>query len=155
MHSHRAAGGGGGEHAGSGFTQQITRENAAVGHRLYDLLEDFERLALCWRATGAESVWPLRADRAAPPLTLERLEERMQLIERDFLGPGHLGSRRVYGVPLNQPYTDDSHVWEAIRDSRILELGGESAEYVFRVRAFPYPCRVLSVWVFVACATGE
>merc|ERR1712083_43930 len=96
-------------------------------------------------------VFPLFSH-AAPPISLEKVEQKMGEIENDF----RVGrqAQTVYGVPFNQPYTDFRQLWEQVRDSRILELGDEKSEYAVKVRTFPYACQILSVWVFVACRVG-
>lgn len=136
-----------GEHGG---VQHSTKFNRVIGDRLGELLEELEKLTMCRRRTGLESVFPLRSQ-AMPPVTREAVERRMHEIESDFRMLGRK-RRSVFGVPINQPYTDFRHIWEAVRDTRILELGGDEAEYALKVRVFPYASGVLSVWVFIVCA---
>lgn len=137
-----------------GRAQQATRFNHVIADRLGKLLESLEDLAGCSRqGSGTESVFPLRS-RQLPPVTLEAVEAAMHEIESDFRMVGRRG-RTVFGLPFNQPYTEFRRIWEAVRDSRILDLGGEQAEYAVKVRVFPYASGVLSVWVFVAAAVDE
>jgi len=138
-----------GEHGG---VQHTTRFDAAIARRLSAVLDDLEQLENCRRRSGNEADFPLRSN-VPPTVTLQDVEKKLQDIENDFRGPTQRG-RHVYGVPVNQPYElgDFKHLWEAIRDTRILELGDDYADYAIKVRVFPYASRILSVWVFIACA---
>merc|ERR1712139_4392 len=101
-------------------------------------IELLERHCQCARRSGHQAVFPLPSN-AMMPVSLEAIDMLMQEIESDFRGPGHKG-RHVYGVPFNQPYTDFKELWNTVRDSRVLELGDEKAEYAVKVRVFPYAC---------------
>ncbi|CAE7887798.1 unnamed protein product, partial [Symbiodinium necroappetens] len=87
------------------------------------------------RRSGHESGFPLKSH-ATPPVTLEAIEAQMHEIENDFRRMGRPG-RSVFGLPFNEPYKDYSLIWDAIYQSRILELGGD------QVRIFPYAAGVL------------
>jgi len=139
-----------GEHGG---VQQVTRFNSVISKRLAEILDQLERYTRKRRRTGNEATFPLRSH-APPPVTLEDVQDRLRDAERDFRGADHRG-RRVYGVPFNQPYTDFKRLWECVRDSRVLEMGNEAAEYAVKIRVYPYESRILSVWVFVACVTSN
>mmetsp|Transcript_99345 Transcript_99345/g.171130 ORF Transcript_99345/g.171130 Transcript_99345/m.171130 type:complete len:227 (-) Transcript_99345:81-761(-) len=136
-----------GQHSG---VPNATHLNSKIAQSLADVLQDLENFVSCRRELGNEATFPLRSH-APLPVTQELVESKMREIEREFRGPDHRG-RYVYGIPINQPYTDFEHLWQAIIESRILELGDDHAEYAVKVRAFPYANRVLSVWVFIACA---
>lgn len=136
-----------GHHAG---VPHATHLNSKIAQSLADVLKDLEDFVSCRRELGNEAPFPLRSH-GPLPVTQEIVDNKMREIEREFRGPDHRG-RYVYGIPINQPYTDFEHLWQAIIESRILELGDDHAEYAIKVRAFPYACRVLSVWVFIACA---
>merc|ERR1712048_1489670 len=148
IREHRAMG----EHGG---VQHTTTFNRVITIKLGDLLEDLELLSGCRRKTGGEAVFPLRSH-AVQPVCRDAVEQKMQEIEQDFQTAGQNG-RGVYGIPFNHPYWDGdpSKIWEEVRNSRILELGGERSEYALKVRVFPYACRTLSVWVFVACSMRD
>jgi len=141
-----------------GDVQRITKFNHVIADRLGELLAQLEVLASCRRRSGGEAIFPLRSA-AAPPVSPQAVQQRMQEIESDFQKMG-LPGRCVFGVPFNHSYTEVldkmlvKQIWEEVRDSRILEMGNESADFAVKVRVFPYACRILSVWVFVAVATG-
>lgn len=136
-----------GRHSG---VQHRTNLNSAIAHSLAEVLGDLEQFSSCCRQTGNEAPFPMRSN-ADLPVTRKDLDDKMRRVESEFRGPDHRG-RYVYGIPINQPYMDFEHVWEAVNESRILELGDDYAEYAIKVRVFPYACKVLSVWVFIACA---
>ncbi|CAE8724958.1 unnamed protein product, partial [Polarella glacialis] len=139
-----------GEHGGP---QQTTTFNHVVADRLGQLMAELEQLAGCSRQPGGHADFPLRSH-AAQPVSLQAVQAKMQEIESDFRMVGRKG-RSVFGLPFNQPYTDYKRIWESVRDSHILELGGEGAEYAVKVRVFPYACGVLSIWIFVAVAMDD
>jgi len=127
-----------------------TKFNHVIADRLGQLLEGLETLANSARRSGYESSFPLKSH-ATPPVTLEAIEAQMHEIENDFRRMGRPG-RSVFGLPFNEPYKDYSLIWDAIYQSRILELGGDQADYALKVRIFPYAAGVLSIWVFIAAA---
>lgn len=127
-----------------------TKFNHVIADRLGQLLEGLETLANSARRSGHESGFPLKSH-ATPPVTLEAIEAQMHEIENDFRRMGRPG-RSVFGLPFNEPYKDYSLIWDAIYQSRILELGGDQADYALKVRIFPYAAGVLSIWVFIAAA---
>jgi len=138
-----------GEHTGE---RVATRFDSAISRRLSPLLDMLEQLENCRRRGGEEADFPLRSQSPAPA-KLEDVEKKLREVEDGFRGPSQR-NRVVYGLPINQPYLlgDDKQLWNAIRDSRILELGDSQAEYALKVRVYPYASHVLSVWVFIACA---
>jgi len=146
--SHRATG----DKSG---VQQLTRFNHVISERLGELLDDLERLSLCHRRSGSEAVFPLRSN-AASPASLKAINDKLQRLASDFR-TGRPGTC-VFGVPFNHCYTQvldklvEKQIWEIVRDSHLLELGSDSAEYAVKVRVYPYACQIMSVWVFVACA---
>jgi len=137
---------------------RVTKFNRVIADRLSALLEELEILASCRRPCGSEAAFPLRSH-AAPPVSLQVVQQRTQEIESDFQKMGRPG-RCVFGVPFNHSYTEVldkmlvKQIWEEVRDSRILEMGNESPEFAIKVRVFPYANRIFSIWAFVACATG-
>jgi len=139
-----------GEHGG---VQHATVFNRVIALKLGTLLDQLEQLGRCRRRTGSEAVFPLRSH-AQSPVTLQAVEASMLEIEGDFRTVGR-GSRSVFGLPLNQAYMDYHHIWQVVRDSRILEIGDESCEYAVKVSVYPYACGILSIWVFVAVAISD
>lgn len=143
-------------HGRHGGVQQVTKFKHLIADRLGEVLGWLEYLSMCQRRCGDEAIFPLRTS-ARPPVTVEAVQQRLREIESDF----KVGRRGccVYGVPFNHAYAEvhrpflEKQIWETVRDSRILEMGNERAEYAVKVRVFPYDCNILSVWVFVACAT--
>ncbi|CAJ1420608.1 unnamed protein product [Effrenium voratum] len=139
--------------ATEGHSSHSTKFNHIIGDKLGQLLERLEMFSNCSRlGTGLESSFPLRSS-AAMPVTRQAIEEQMQDFEND-LRIGRSG-RSVFGVPFNEPYKDYSLIWDGVKQSRVLELGGDRADFALKVRVFPYACGVLSIWVFIAVAMGE
>eukprot|EP00927_Polykrikos_kofoidii_P036694 TRINITY_DN30980_c0_g1_i1.p1 TRINITY_DN30980_c0_g1~~TRINITY_DN30980_c0_g1_i1.p1 ORF type:complete len:928 (+),score=142.48 TRINITY_DN30980_c0_g1_i1:416-2785(+) len=137
-----------------GGVQHTTNLNRVFAKRFVEILDDLERRSCCTRRSGDEAVFPLRSH-APLPITTQALQAKQRAVEAEFraASAGHKG-RTVYGVPVNQTFTDFSHLWDVVRDSRVLELGGESAEFAVKVRVYPYESRIFSVWVFLACAVN-
>mmetsp|Transcript_11169 Transcript_11169/g.24090 ORF Transcript_11169/g.24090 Transcript_11169/m.24090 type:complete len:293 (+) Transcript_11169:38-916(+) len=138
------------------------RLSAEGGHRDTDLnfhaaekmvavLEELEEFKRAQRVTGAEScIGHLGVPRVAAP-TSDAIQACCDSV-RNLLG---WHSFEVTGVPMHFAYTDFDAIWQAVRNSNILTVGENRAKYVCAVRVFPYPAKVLSVWVFIVCAAKE
>jgi hypothetical protein len=129
------------------YLTTILDSGQKIARDLYGLLELLEKRENSRRRSGNEADFPLRSQAPSDPSP----EETLRRIEDECA----IAGKQVFGVPVNQPYElgDFRHLWEAIRDTRILELGGERAEYIIKVRVFDYESRIKSVWVFIACVT--
>lgn len=139
---------------GEGLENYSTSFNHVIGEKLGQLLEKLEMFSKCSRRHGGvQSVFPLRSS-AVPPITREAIEEQMNDIENDFRMVGRPG-RTIFGVPFNEPYKDYSLIWDTVKQSRIVELGGDRADYALKVKVFPYASGVLSIWVFIAMAMDQ
>jgi len=139
---------------GDGLENHSTRFNHVIGEKLGQLLEKLEAYSKCSRRHGGlQSVFPLRSA-AAPPVTWEALEEQMNDIENDFRMVGRPG-RTIFGLPFNEPYKDYSLIWDNVKQSRVVELGGDRADFALKVKVFPYASGVLSIWVFIAMAMDQ
>eukprot|EP00931_Biecheleriopsis_adriatica_P026090 TRINITY_DN15896_c0_g1_i1.p1 TRINITY_DN15896_c0_g1~~TRINITY_DN15896_c0_g1_i1.p1 ORF type:complete len:1745 (+),score=308.47 TRINITY_DN15896_c0_g1_i1:250-5235(+) len=130
--------------------------NHVIANRLGELLEQLEELESSRRSSsGSEAGPPLRS-RLEARVTLKSVEAFMNEIESDFRMVGRRGGRRsVFGMPFNKPFTDYRDIWDSVRQSRIMELGGDPAEFAVKVKVIPYASGILSVWVFVAVAIDE
>lgn len=60
---------------------------------------------------------------------------------------------QVCGFPINMPYTDVDAVMEAVKATGVHSNESEDVEFALAAYIYPYPCDVLSVWVYVASLT--
>jgi hypothetical protein len=57
--------------------------------------------------------------------------------------------RECFGVTLNCTYTDMAAIEERVKATGVHETGAADVLFLLAVHVVPYPCKVLSVWVFV------
>lgn len=62
---------------------------------------------------------------------------------------------RLTGFPMNMPFSDLKSISDAIfstgvHETASLEESKTNVEFVVAVHIHPYPCNVLSVWIYVA-----
>ena len=57
--------------------------------------------------------------------------------------------RECFGVTLNCSYTDMAAIEERVKATGVHETGAADVLFLLAVHVVPYPCKVLSVWVFV------
>ncbi|CAM1295274.1 CC2D2A (predicted) [Pycnogonum litorale] len=61
-----------------------------------------------------------------------------------------LSSYQMSGFPIQQPYTDVESIVEAVYSTGVHLNKSDNVEFALAVYVHPYPCGVLSVWVYVA-----
>ncbi|CAK1544830.1 unnamed protein product [Leptosia nina] len=57
---------------------------------------------------------------------------------------------RIFGFPMNVPYTDTKSVVKKVKSTMFYLSGDPNAEFGLAVDVFAYPNNVLSVWIFLA-----
>jgi hypothetical protein len=58
--------------------------------------------------------------------------------------------RRCYGFPINRTFSSVEVMWEEVKNTDLHNIADDNCEFMLAVVAVPYPCFVLSVWVYVA-----
>ena len=58
------------------------------------------------------------------------------------------GTRELHGVTLNFTFTDMESIEARIKDTGIHEKAGDGVIFLLAVHVVPFPCRVLSVWIY-------
>ncbi|XP_071836357.1 coiled-coil and C2 domain-containing protein 2A-like [Apostichopus japonicus] len=66
-----------------------------------------------------------------------------------------LESYSLCGFPLHMPYTDMKSVIERVRSTGVHLTESPDTEFALAVHIHPYPCNVLSVWVYIASLTRK
>eukprot|EP00741_Cyanophora_paradoxa_P005183 tig00000852_g5023.t1 len=56
----------------------------------------------------------------------------------------------IFGFPINVSYTDLESVGRAVENTRIHDSDDRSLEFALAVHVHPYPCRVFSIWIYLA-----
>ena len=108
------------------------------------MLMEMEIIKSEYRLTGSDS--PLYSEKQRTGwgdawFTLEKLKDSLKnKVDTD---------RRLFGFPLNMPFTTLDDVWEEVSRTQIHLNEREDMEFVLAVKCMEYPCFLTSVWVFV------
>ena len=60
---------------------------------------------------------------------------------------------KMTGFPLNMAYTDVNSITEAVYATGVHLVEDKKVEFALAVYVHPYPCNILSVWVYIASLT--
>ena len=58
--------------------------------------------------------------------------------------------KRFWGFPINTTFTSLENMWREIKATRVHAVNRSDVEFALAVHIEPYPCAVLSVWVYLA-----
>jgi len=63
---------------------------------------------------------------------------------------GQRENKRFWGFPINVTFTTLDELWDMVKGTRVHAVNRKDIEFSLAVYLEPYPCYVLSVWVFLA-----
>jgi hypothetical protein len=63
---------------------------------------------------------------------------------------GEHQNKRFWGFPVNCTFTNLDDLWEMVKTTRMHAVNRKDIEFCLSVYVEPYPCTVMSVWVYLA-----
>ena len=116
------------------------------------ILVDFETHSQKARKGGTHDKNELRGERATndEAIPLKLLQQICQKLGDMNSDGGVDRNKRFWGFPINTTFKDLKSLWYAVRDTRIHLVNRHDIEFSLAVHIVPYPCGVLSVWIYVA-----
>ncbi|KAI5694892.1 hypothetical protein M8J75_007313 [Diaphorina citri] len=64
-----------------------------------------------------------------------------------------ISSYKMCGFPINLPFTNFAAILDAVKSTGVHKIESEDVEWALAVCIQPFPCHVLSVWIYVATLT--
>ncbi|RWS04581.1 Coiled-coil and C2 domain-containing protein 2A-like protein [Dinothrombium tinctorium] len=108
--------------------------------------EGMTAYVIVWEYTGQEpSVWN--------PCTGVKLEKKIEKLQQTDLIQDLediLIVHQMTGFPLNMPFVDLQSVTEAVYATGVHLVDDKKVDFALAVYIHPYPCNVLSLWVYIA-----